>query len=568
MDRSGQSSKEQSGAGNIEGMLNFESPSASTTNTLDSLLDITSSNTSGAPSANYFDTGSPNALSTTMYNFDALDQADFNQHFQDTGSATHPNLYNGVPTTDSTEHTSAAQNLRPAGVSHGAPGRGMLGAYGAALRDTPARTTGAQNGFNGRHPKNVQARAQRGRPRGVGPRHRPMSTNATITSAAGHLPARSGSAARFVGAADLKTGPDSSAAALGQNGGPEANSFARPAHHELNSTRITNAGPDLHPDASWRAPGAHQWVEILHDYTLLRYLSTAVIREIEKHCEKLVRANSRAGSSTPALVENGPYHTTDAQAVWNYCAAYVKRRAQLTNNMAASRSRAVKAATLKHWKALALAAGFPDQEFEHDVDDPGNAADTATSKNHLLSAVTQNAIDDFYDARSSNPSNHPGSHRAAAPSASVPHNFDAPGQQYQFPGSVQGQQRASDAVHRGRGSLASQSSAHSGQNVRRSARLLGASPSGTLPEHSATFDIRTLAAPSDLPNRPTATAAAPAPTSPSDFLQNGGADLDLSWRNDWLLQPQSNTKAQRASPLGVSSLDPELEKLLCTNFDQ
>lgn len=169
---------------------------------------------------------------------------------------------------------------------------------------------------------------------------------------------------------------------------------ARPVHHTLDSSRIDPAGPTAHPDPNWRAPGPQQWDEILHDYTLLQYLSDAIIKDLLKHCDRLVSSGVQdpANPTGPAVVEGGPYTVLDAQAVWNYCTAYTKRRQQHRNNSAASRSRNNKAAQLKHWKALALAAGAPDRDFVFDINDEGNAPGAPPT---LLAAATQAALDEM-----------------------------------------------------------------------------------------------------------------------------------------------------------------------------
>lgn len=185
---------------------------------------------------------------------------------------------------------------------------------------------------------------------------------------------------------------------------PADGTSVRPVYVQLDSSRIDPCGPDPHPDPHWRAPGPSQWPEILHDHTLIVYLSDAAIKDVQKHCDRLV-ASGVPDPSNPtglALVGNGQYNVLDAQQVWNYCTAYMKRRQQRRNNSAASRSRMNKAAQLKHWRAISLAAGAPDMDFIFDSDDPGNATEAPSD---LLAAVTQTAIDEMMNnwAKTVNP---------------------------------------------------------------------------------------------------------------------------------------------------------------------
>lgn len=199
---------------------------------------------------------------------------------------------------------------------------------------------------------------------------------------------------RGLSSSSIKAAPDQEPGFVKATPLPASAQFVRPIHHKLDSSRIDPAGPETHPNPNWRAPGSHQWVEILHNYSLLQYLSDATIKDLLKHCDRLVGSGVRDSASSlgPALVEGGPYTVLDAQAVWNYCTAYTKRRQQHRNNSAASRSRNNKAAQLKHWKALALAAGAPDREFVFDINDEGNAPSAPPT---LLAAVTQTAIGDM-----------------------------------------------------------------------------------------------------------------------------------------------------------------------------
>ncbi|KAJ4425111.1 hypothetical protein N0V82_000166 [Gnomoniopsis sp. IMI 355080] len=180
-------------------------------------------------------------------------------------------------------------------------------------------------------------------------------------------------------------------AAAAASPAPADGMSTRPVYVQLDSSRIDPCGPESHSDPHWRAPGPSQWPEILHDHTLIVYLSDAAIKDVQKHCDRLV-ASGVPDPSNPnglALVGNGQYNVLDAQQVWNYCTAYMKRRQQRRNNNAASRSRMNKAAQLKHWKAISLAAGASDIDFIFDRDDPGNASEAPSDQ---LAAVTQAAI--------------------------------------------------------------------------------------------------------------------------------------------------------------------------------
>lgn len=129
----------------------------------------------------------------------------------------------------------------------------------------------------------------------------------------------------------------------------------------------------------------------LDNHTLLVYLTDSGIKDVLKYCDRLVRNGVKDPSNPngPALIGNRGFTVLDAQQVWNDCTAYTKRRQQLRNNSAASRSRNNKAAQLKHWKALALAAGATDRDFTFDKNDPGNAPGAPPT---LLAAVTQAAM--------------------------------------------------------------------------------------------------------------------------------------------------------------------------------
>lgn len=155
--------------------------------------------------------------------------------------------------------------------------------------------------------------------------------------------------------------------------------FIRPAYVDLNANRVSPAGPRIHPDPSFRPIGTNNWTDILHDHTLLQYLSNSNIKEIKDHVGTLGEATidpctgrrrRHRGGGGPALIAGGPYNTDDATAVWSYCDAYMKRRGQERNNRAARRSRARKESETLHWKTIALAAGAEDRDFEYDAGDP------------------------------------------------------------------------------------------------------------------------------------------------------------------------------------------------------
>lgn len=154
--------------------------------------------------------------------------------------------------------------------------------------------------------------------------------------------------------------------------------FIRPTYVDLNANRVSPAGPHAHPDPNFRPIGVNNWTEILHDHTLLQYLSNSNIKEIKDHVGVLGEAiDPSAPASAPVLIAGGPYNTDDATAVWKYCDAYMRRRGQERNNRAARRSRARKESETLHWRRIALAAGAEDREFEYDAGDPayGEGAD-------------------------------------------------------------------------------------------------------------------------------------------------------------------------------------------------
>lgn len=165
--------------------------------------------------------------------------------------------------------------------------------------------------------------------------------------------------------------------------------FVRPEHKTLVPGRIVDAGPTPHPDPNFRPYGPNQWTDILHDHTLLRFISKNEIGDIKKHCEKLSKID-QGPKNSPVLIDNGPYDTSDARAVWQYCAVYIKRRDQLRNNVSAKKSRSRKDSEVKHWKAIALAAGAPDKPFRYQEDDP--AYDPACEKEGVIAEETQEAI--------------------------------------------------------------------------------------------------------------------------------------------------------------------------------
>ncbi|PSS00698.1 hypothetical protein BD289DRAFT_479381 [Coniella lustricola] len=174
--------------------------------------------------------------------------------------------------------------------------------------------------------------------------------------------------------------------------GTDKSGFKRPLHKNLHPSRIQDAGPTQHPDPKFRPYGPNQWTDILHDHTLLRFISKNEIGDIKKHCEKLGQTE-QGSTSGPVLIDNGPYDTSDARAVWKYCTVYIKRRDQLRNNVSAKKSRSRKDNEVKHWKSIALAAGAHDKPFRFQEDDM--AYDPAHEKAGLISQETQEAIDEM-----------------------------------------------------------------------------------------------------------------------------------------------------------------------------
>lgn len=212
----------------------------------------------------------------------------------------------------------------------------------------------------------------------------------SMMSTSGHVKTSSGSSCSSTSPVGLNNAGTQSFAPVGI---PAAagNDFVPPVHHQLDSTRIDPAGPEPHSNPDWRAPGPSQWTDILYDHTILQFMSDASIKDLLRHCDRLVGSGVPDPSNPdgPGLLPGSPFTTLDAQAAWNYCTAYSKRRQQLRNNSAASRSRNSKAAQLKHWKALAIAAGAPNRDFSFDASDPANAPGADAN---LLSTVTQAAI--------------------------------------------------------------------------------------------------------------------------------------------------------------------------------
>lgn len=214
-----------------------------------------------------------------------------------------------------------------------------------------------------------------------------------IVSASGHVKTSSSSSSSSVSPVGLNNMDNQASAAVGVPPTP-SNEFVCPIYETVDSTRVDPAGPDPHPEPDWRAPGPSQWTEILQDYKILQYMSDASIKDLLRHCDTLVNSGVPDPSNPdgPALLPGSQYTVPDAQAVWNYCTAYSKRRQQLRNNSAASKSRNSKAAQLKHWKAMALAGGAANRDFIFDANDPANAPGADAS---LLSAVTQAALQEM-----------------------------------------------------------------------------------------------------------------------------------------------------------------------------
>lgn len=213
-------------------------------------------------------------------------------------------------------------------------------------------------------------------------------------SASGHAKTKSSSSSNSIISPVGSNNVDTQVtAAVGVAAAP-SDEFVRPIHETVDSTRVDPAGPDPHPEPEWRAPGPSQWTELLYNYKILQYMSDASIKDLMRHCDTLVNSGVPDPSDPdgPALLPGSRYTVADAQAVWNYCTAYSKRRQQLRNNSAASKSRNSKAAQLKHWKAIALAGGAANRDFIFEAHDPANAPGADPK---LLSEVTQAAIQEM-----------------------------------------------------------------------------------------------------------------------------------------------------------------------------
>lgn len=295
--------------------------------------------------------------------------------------------------------------------------RGMQGAHAVGpTRSAPTRSIATQHPYARPQPSTVQSQAQaraqrhqarqgtaagdmatqnatnaytlpRSRPSAVQPQaQRDMSYDAMPGLGQAAPSARSDSLSSF----DLTDLNGEDPGADGTTPDPDSTPFTAPVHHKLDSTRIDPAGLEKHPDPDWRAPSPHQWTEILYNHTLLQYLTDSAIKDLQKHCGMLSRSAevNPVNPNGPKIVQGGRGRFTvlDAQAVWDYCSCYIKRRNQLKNNSAAYRTRANKKAELKHWKALALAAGAPDRRFKCNFNDPANIQEAPET---LLSAVTQ-----------------------------------------------------------------------------------------------------------------------------------------------------------------------------------
>lgn len=175
-----------------------------------------------------------------------------------------------------------------------------------------------------------------------------------------------------------------------------ATTFVRPAYINLEVNRLTQPGPIPHPDKNFRPYGTNNWHVILHDHTLLRYLSNSEIKEIRDHVGELASAAPFADGADrpqPVLIGDGPYHTDDATQVWKYCQAYTNRRGQMRNNNAARRSRMKKESETWHWKMLALGAGVPDHEYEF-TEEEEEAAIARAEAERLEKAQQEEAADD------------------------------------------------------------------------------------------------------------------------------------------------------------------------------
>ncbi|KAJ4390800.1 hypothetical protein N0V93_004398 [Gnomoniopsis smithogilvyi] len=349
--------------------------------------------------------------STTMGpyqdNTAALDNNEFSTNFVEDGGST---LVDGV-----TSANQVVNERTQHGAVVGAPGRGGSRGMPAAVR--PARRRAARNMLTShpytrpqpvRHHAQIQVlQTQRSlsRRNATGDMAKQNATNAytlprsrlnathpqgPVESIIDQIAAvsSSGSVSPIIKSTNTNTRTFES-----DGGSPGSAKFRNVpiVHHQLDSTRIDPAGPEPHPNPNWRAPGPYQWYEVLYNYTLLVYVSDAGLKDILKHCDRLVGSGVQDSLNPdgPALIDDGQHTVLDAQAVWHYCTAYIKRRQQHRNNSAASRSRNNKASQTKHWKALALAGGAVDRDFVFDKNDPGNAPGAPPD---LLAVVTQAAI--------------------------------------------------------------------------------------------------------------------------------------------------------------------------------
>lgn len=215
--------------------------------------------------------------------------------------------------------------------------------------------------------------------------------------------------------------------------GPAAtSSFVRPAYINLEVNRLAQPGPVSHPDKNFRPYGTNNWHVILHDHTLLRYLSNSEIKEIRDHAGDLASASLEedddnahhchhsavgggggvgGGQSQPRLIGDGPYHTDDATQVWRYCQAYLSRRGQMRNNNAARRSRMKKESETRYWKTLALRAGVADHEYEFTEEEEEAAIARAEMEKAQAEAAAAEAAGDNDDDQQ-NPRKRSYSHHA------------------------------------------------------------------------------------------------------------------------------------------------------------
>lgn len=158
--------------------------------------------------------------------------------------------------------------------------------------------------------------------------------------------------------------------------------------------RITEAGPIPHPDPEWRPYGTNHWHVFISSHETLKYLSTSEVKEIRDHCYQLSKGTDEDGNPTgEALpIPDTAYTTADAQTVWKYCDAYIRRRGQLRNNNAARRSRQKKEAEMRYWKQKALEYGCPDHDFvwdEREVTSPPSSNAYASTPQAAATAVAQ-----------------------------------------------------------------------------------------------------------------------------------------------------------------------------------